>query len=135
MYARYGAFGERPCAVCTVPGTAEGTDEGDSRMLSERQKIELIMGISLDINEAKDVDLLLEKILPNVRRFFNADAGSIYLKEGELLKFSHTRNATLKRRLEKGRKLIYNTFTIPINTKSGRSIDGSRGGARISPDG
>ena len=31
-------------------------------MLSEKEKIELITQISLDLNEAKDVDLLLERI-------------------------------------------------------------------------
>ena len=52
-------------------------------MISEREKIHLITQISLDINEVKDVDLLLERILTNVRKFFDADAGSIYLKDGE----------------------------------------------------
>ena len=32
-------------------------------MLSEKEKIDLITRISLDINEAKDIDLLLERIL------------------------------------------------------------------------
>jgi len=54
-------------------------------MLSEREKIELITQISLDINTVKDLDLLLERILTNARRFFNADAGSLYLKEGTTL--------------------------------------------------
>ncbi|RPI74845.1 MAG: phosphohydrolase, partial [Desulfobacteraceae bacterium] len=61
-------------------------------MLNEKEKIELITQISLDLNESKDVDLLLERILTNVRKFFNADAGSIYLKNGQDLRFSHTQN-------------------------------------------
>ncbi len=89
-----------------------------SIMLSEKEKIELITQISLDINEAKDIDLLLERILTNVKKFFNADAGSIYLKQGEQLQFSHTQNDTLSKRLGPGKKLIYNTFSIPINTNS-----------------
>jgi HD-GYP domain-containing protein (c-di-GMP phosphodiesterase class II) len=87
-------------------------------MLSEREKIDLITQISLDINTVKDLDLLLERILTNARRFFNADAGSIYLKEGDTLQFSNAQNATLQRRLGRGKKLIYTTFTIPINTES-----------------
>ena len=67
-------------------------------MLSEREKIDLITQISLDINEAKDIDLLLEKILTNVRKFFNADAGSIYLKQDDELKFSYAQNNTLQKR-------------------------------------
>ncbi|MBN1625146.1 MAG: HD domain-containing protein [Deltaproteobacteria bacterium] len=87
-------------------------------MMGEKEKMELITRISLDINEVKDLDLLLEKILTNVRRFFNADAGSIYLREGANLKFSYTQNDTLQKRLSPGRKLIYNTFSIPINNRS-----------------
>ncbi|MBU2498562.1 MAG: phosphohydrolase, partial [Proteobacteria bacterium] len=64
-------------------------------MLSEREKIDLITQISLDLNEAKDIDHLLERILTNVRKFYSADAGSIYLRDGDNLKFSYTQNDTL----------------------------------------
>jgi len=87
-------------------------------MMTEKEKIDLITQISLDINEVKDLDILLEKILTNVRKFFNADAGSIYLKKGNSLKFSYTQNDTLQKRLVQSRKLIYNTFAIPINNES-----------------
>ena len=87
-------------------------------MQSEKEKIDLITQISLDINQVKDVDLLLEKILTNAGKFFDADAGSIYLKDGDELKFSYTQNDTLQRRLGPGKKLIYSTFSIPINNMS-----------------
>jgi HD-GYP domain-containing protein (c-di-GMP phosphodiesterase class II) len=87
-------------------------------MLSEKEKIDLIAQISLDINQVKDVDLLLEKILTNARTFFNADAGSIYLKDGDELKFSYTQNDTLQSRLGPRKKLIYSTFSLPINNLS-----------------
>lgn len=87
-------------------------------MMNEKEKIDLITQISLDINAVKDIDLLLERVLTNVRKFFNADAGSIYLKEGDTLKFSHSQNDTLQQRLPPGKKLIYNTFSVPINNMS-----------------
>ena len=87
-------------------------------MLSEKEKIDLITQISLEINEVKDLDILLERILTHVRRFFNADAGSIYQKQGDELKFSYTQNDTLQERLGPDRKLIYNTFFVPINNQS-----------------
>ncbi|RJR42955.1 MAG: HD domain-containing protein [Desulfobacteraceae bacterium] len=87
-------------------------------MLSEREKIGIIAQISMDFNETKDIDLLLERILTNVRKFFDADAGSIYLREGDKLKFSYTQNDTLQKRLEPGKKLIYSIFSIPISTRS-----------------
>ena len=67
--------------------------------IMETEKIDLITQISLDINEVKDLDILLDRILTRVRKFFNADAGSIYLKQADKLKFSHTQNDTLYKRL------------------------------------
>ena len=87
-------------------------------MLREKEKFELITQISLDLNELKDIDLLLDRILTNARKFFNADAGSIYVTEGDTLKFSYTQNNTLQKRLTHGRKLFFNTFTIPVNNHS-----------------
>jgi len=87
-------------------------------MLNEKEKIDLITQISFDINEVNDLDILLQRILTHVRRFFNADAGSIYLKRGDRLKFSYTQNDTLQRRMGPNRKLIYNTFFVPINNHS-----------------
>ena len=89
-------------------------------MMSEKEKIDLITQISLDINQVKDIDLLLERILTNVRKFLNADAGSIYLRQGEELKFSYSQNDTLQKRLPPGKKLIYNTFSIPIKYQMGK---------------
>ncbi len=86
--------------------------------MNEKEKIDLITRISLDINEVKDIDILLERILTNVRHFFNADAGSIYLRENDELKFSYSQNDTLQKRLPAGKKLIYSTFSIPIDNKS-----------------
>ena len=84
----------------------------------ETERIDLITQISLEINEVKDLDILLERILTRVRKFFNADAGSIYLKEADKLKFNYTQNDTLQKRLGSGEKLIYSTFFVPINNRS-----------------
>jgi HD-GYP domain-containing protein (c-di-GMP phosphodiesterase class II) len=87
-------------------------------MLSEKEKFDLITQISLDLNQVKDIDLLLDRILTSARKFFNADAGSIYLIAGDELKFSYTQNNTLQKKLKRRRKLFFNTFTIPINNHS-----------------
>lgn len=70
------------------------------------------------IQEVKDIDFLLEEILTRLRKLFNADAGSIYIREGNSLLFSYTQNDTLEARLPKGQKLIYKLFTLPINERS-----------------
>jgi HD-GYP domain-containing protein (c-di-GMP phosphodiesterase class II) len=87
-------------------------------MLSEKQKLAKMMQLGVEITEVKDVDVLLERLLREARRLVNADAGSIYIKQGDTLKFSYTQNDTLEKRLLPGKKLIYSTFKVPINHES-----------------
>ena len=87
-------------------------------MLSEKEKLESLSRLGVELNQVHDLDILMERILTEARQFVNADAGSIYIREGDHLHFTYTQNLTLQKRLPKGRKLIYSTFTIPIDEKS-----------------
>jgi len=84
-------------------------------MLTEREKMEALFNLSMEMNQVKDIDILMEHILTWARSFASADAGSIYLREGNKLKFSYTQNNTLQKRLQPGEKLIYSTFEIPMS--------------------
>jgi HD-GYP domain-containing protein (c-di-GMP phosphodiesterase class II) len=90
-------------------------------MLSEKEKLDTLTRLGVDLNQIQDLDILMESILTEARRFVNADAGSIYIREKDMLHFSYTQNDTLQGRLGEGQKLIYSTFRIPIN---GNSIAG-----------
>jgi response regulator RpfG family c-di-GMP phosphodiesterase len=87
-------------------------------MLDEQQKLKRIIDFGLEITHVKDLDLILERILTEARQLANADAGSIYIKGNGLLHFNCTQNATQQKQLPPGRKLIYSTFTIPVDNKS-----------------
>jgi HD-GYP domain-containing protein (c-di-GMP phosphodiesterase class II) len=90
----------------------------EESMLNEKQKINQIISLSQEIATVNDIDILLEHILTVACQFTNADAGSIYIMEGNYLKFSHTLNNTLQKRLQPGQKLIYSTFTTPVDNES-----------------
>ncbi|MFP4033821.1 MAG: HD domain-containing phosphohydrolase, partial [Desulfococcaceae bacterium] len=81
-------------------------------------KLEGLTRLGIDLGQVQDLDLLMERVLTEARRFVNADAGSIYVREEERLHFTYTQNDTLQRRLPPGEKLIYSTFTIPADTSS-----------------
>jgi HD-GYP domain-containing protein (c-di-GMP phosphodiesterase class II) len=87
-------------------------------MPTEKQKLNMVMKLGVELAEVKDVDVLLERILREARRLVAADAGSIYIKEGDKLKFSYTQNDTQQKKLSPGKKLIYSTFSIPINNNT-----------------
>ncbi|MCR5494189.1 MAG: HD domain-containing protein [Treponema sp.] len=70
------------------------------------------------LDEIQDVDVLLEKILTETRSIVNADAGSIYIIEGNNLKIKHAQNDTQLRSLPLGEKLPYLFFSFPISKNS-----------------
>jgi hypothetical protein len=49
-------------------------------MLSEKQKLNMVMRLGVELTEVKDVDVLLERILRETRQLVTADAGSIYIR-------------------------------------------------------
>jgi len=103
-------------------------------MSSEKQKLNTVMRLGVELTEVKDVDVLLERILLEARQLTNADAGSIYIKEADKLKFSYTQNETQQKKLPPGKKLIYSTFSIPINNKTISGYVANTGEALNIPD-
>lgn len=87
-------------------------------MIDERKKFQEVLNVGLEVIQTRDIDILLERILTKARHLTNADAGSIYIKDGDTLLFRYTQNDTLQRQLPAGRKLIYSAFTIPVSNQS-----------------
>ena len=55
--------------------------------VNERErKYKHIIEIESSLDEIQDVDVLLERILTETRKIVNADAGSIYVVDGNNLK-------------------------------------------------
>ena len=80
-------------------------------------KLQKIIEIERQLGEIQDVDVLLERILTETRHIVNADAGSIYVVEGDKLKIKYGQNDTHLKELAPGDKLPYTCFSFPINEK------------------
>jgi HD-GYP domain-containing protein (c-di-GMP phosphodiesterase class II) len=76
---------------------------------------DIVFQIDSELSKVQDADILLERILQGARRVVNADAGTIYVREGEQLVFKYSQNATLEKRLPPGQKLPYSNARIPID--------------------
>jgi HD-GYP domain-containing protein (c-di-GMP phosphodiesterase class II) len=76
-----------------------------------------MIAINEQLNQLKDLDAILDRILTEVRRLTHADAGTIFLVEEGNLKFSYVHNDTFMKAGEIN-KDIYANFTIPINIGS-----------------
>ncbi|HPG29716.1 MAG TPA: HD domain-containing protein [bacterium] len=77
-----------------------------------------LLDISAAVANFKDLDILLEKILSQAREIANADAGSIYIKEKNMLHFRVTQNDTLSKLLPPGKKLQYSYFSMEIDNST-----------------
>ena len=88
------------------------------QMLTEQEKLDSLTRLGIELSQINDLDIVMERVLTRARQFVNADAGSIYIRRDNLLHFSYTQNDTLKKKLSKGEKLIYSTFSMPIDTRS-----------------
>ena len=103
-------------------------------MSSENVKLQEIIGIDSELNKLQDMDILLEKILTEARRVVGADAGSLYISDGEKLTINYAQNDTKQRELPPGEKLIYSVFSIPINTQTISGYAAATGEAVNIPD-
>lgn len=73
--------------------------------------------ITQELNTYNDIDAILDKILFEARKMANADAGSIFLLVGDVLKLRYVQNDTLFDS-SKGMIELYSDFSIAINKES-----------------
>ncbi|TFH05982.1 MAG: HD domain-containing protein [Spirochaetales bacterium] len=83
-------------------------------MATRTDKLKKALEVDAILNKIQDLDVLLETILTEARGIINADAGSVYIREGDELEIRHSQNATKQAELEPGQKLPYSVFRIPI---------------------
>jgi HD-GYP domain-containing protein (c-di-GMP phosphodiesterase class II) len=83
----------------------------------KKNKVTAILTITEALNQIKDIDFLLDRVLLEARRFSRADAGSIYLLENQKLRINFVQNDTLMQK-ESGKKFLYQNHALDINDQS-----------------
>ncbi|QGY39590.1 HD domain-containing protein [Pseudodesulfovibrio cashew] len=89
----------------------------DAHLLGHDAAVLTILRTTDEVNQLRDVDTILDKILMESRKFANADAGSIFLVEGDSLIFSYVQNETLFAE-GSANAALYQNFSIPISEDS-----------------
>ena len=92
-------------------------------MPDEQKVFQQIVDVSLEFNQAKDVDLLLEKILNAARRLANADAGTIYIEEEDILRYHHTQDDMREHYLAPEENLLHPLASLPAVKPSSIAAD------------
>jgi HD-GYP domain-containing protein (c-di-GMP phosphodiesterase class II) len=85
----------------------------------KQQDLQQVFELNREIEQIKDIDVLLDKILSVARTLVNADAGIIAVKSDEqYLTCASLQNHTLQQQLPPGKELVYPTRPMPIDEHS-----------------
>lgn len=88
----------------------------------QRERIETLSRIAEEFSRIQDRDILLTRVLTEARRLTTADAGSVYLREGNELILYFPQNDTLMRRVQPRdsgvRRLFYTHQRLPLSSQS-----------------
>ena len=68
-------------------------------MADREQRLDEILEIGLALTTERDLSSLLERVLETARRFTGAEAGTLFLREGDHLRFAVVQNDFLQRKL------------------------------------
>ena len=84
---------------------------------TKEQKLQSLIEMERMLNEIQDLDVLLERILTEARKIVHADAGSIYVVEGNNLRIKYAQNDTQLKTVPAGSKIPSVALAIPIEKK------------------
>lgn len=86
--------------------------------LQWQMRVNGLMRIGIELNQIQDFDSLMERILHEARYLLHSEAGTIFLKEGDHLKFAFFHNDVIAQRTQTGKEPHIGDFKVPITDKS-----------------
>lgn len=92
--------------------------EGDPGEAHWRLRVSALMQVGVELNQIHDFHTLMDRILSEARALLHADAGTIFLREGDYLRFAFFHNESLARRTETGETPHVSSFRLPITDRS-----------------
>jgi response regulator RpfG family c-di-GMP phosphodiesterase len=82
-----------------------------------RARIDSLTRLGVELSRIHDFHLLMERILSEARSLVGADAGTIYVREGDSLRFAFSQNDTLE---QPGRhsSTRFSSLVVPVSARS-----------------
>jgi len=77
-----------------------------------------LMQIGIELNQIQDFHTLMDRILSEARHLLRSEAGTIFLREGDSLRFAFFHNEALAQRTATGETPHVSTFRVPITDRS-----------------
>ncbi len=83
-----------------------------------RMRVSGLMQIGIELNQIHDFHLLMERILSEARHLLHSQAGTIFLREGDALRFAFFQNEPIANRTLTGETPHVSSFRVPITDRS-----------------
>jgi diguanylate cyclase (GGDEF)-like protein len=80
-------------------GTSAGSPTTTSATQCATERLRQLIAIGIALTSERELSTLLERILAEARRFANAEAGTLFLRDGDVLRFAVAQNDVLVRRM------------------------------------
>lgn len=96
---RRGPPADLPSTPETAADAVRAANQRADRAIRRAQALEHLVDIGIAVMSEPNLPVLLERILVEAQRFTNAEAGTLFLLDGDTLKFTVTRNDVLARRI------------------------------------
>jgi GAF domain-containing protein len=78
-----------------------------------------LIQIGIALSSERDLRMLLERIVAEARRFTNAEAGTLFLREGSVLRFAVVQNEVLEARLDRAEtRARLQADVLPLDARS-----------------
>jgi diguanylate cyclase (GGDEF)-like protein len=103
-------------------GDARTSDGRDALSMEQAQLLTELIQIGIALTSERDLGVLLERIVAEARRFTRAEAGTLFLREGDHLRFAVVQNDAMARRYgerEMKRRLTDENLTIGRRSLAG----------------
>ncbi len=108
--------------------TAHRALDESRRQLTERDghstdhiwqmRISGLMQIGVELNQIHDFHLLMDRILSEARHLLRSQAGTIFLREADFLRFAFFQNEPISQRTSTGDTPHVSSFRVPITDRS-----------------
>lgn len=103
-----------------------GNIASKKKKMNDRAILQYILKITEDIHNITDIDILLDKLLFEARKFTNAEGGTIFLVEDETLNIKYTQNDKLFQN-DPAKKYKYLGHKVTIGDESIAGCTAKRG--------
>lgn len=77
-----------------------------------------LVQIGIELNQIQDFHALMDRILSEARTLVHAEAGTVFLREGDSLRFAFFHNDAIAQRTGTGETPQVSTFRLPITDRS-----------------